>query len=253
MERFVSISRIVIVAALVASACRKPSSTSQDLEAASVERSKSALLVAVDGTWLKYDSNSVVSRLHQQWKAKNAGEAIYHAGVQDGIGAADAPSIARELFDGLCASESAARAGRVYFAGYSRGVLIVLHVADRLRKECESWRQKSIHFFLVDGVDHSLPWTDAEGKYWPRELPRGTTGTHFVKTENYGAEDPTIYATREIAGCIVHPIFRHGRPAEFPNAKNAHTYIAFMDWSVAEIFTDIRTQCVLDGVGRCLP
>lgn len=160
------------------------------------------VLYVIDGTAAKASHRDVLWRLQARLALGGADTARYFEGVTDIVRARDAEAIYDSVATTVCRdahprAEGGLGARNAYLAGYSRGAIIAVRVANEVRRRC------GVHVAflgLVDAVNTSI--TSAE---WPTVVDSGIpVAVHLVKPRNATAGP---LATTTIGGVQVmaHP------------------------------------------------
>lgn len=146
----------------------------------------------VDGTASVAEHKNLMWHFYTRFQAPEPVKA-WSDGPQDFARATDAPGIYSRMFDRICSDVRPVAQGgkgvnRVFLAGFSRGAIIAVRLANETRKQCGA---NVVFLGLVDAVNTSMPG-------WPDRVDPGVpVAIHIEKPSNHGA---TVLTTKEIHG-----------------------------------------------------
>ncbi|HEY0997842.1 MAG TPA: hypothetical protein VGD77_17765 [Gemmatimonadaceae bacterium] len=158
------------------------------------------VLYVIDGTGAKAEHRDVLWRLQARLAREGGDTARYWEGVKDVVRARDAEALYDSVAATVCRdvrprAEGGLGARNVYLAGYSRGAIIAVRVANEVRRRCDA----HVAFLgLVDAVNTSIAG-------WPTAVDSGIpVAVHLVKPRNATAGP---LATTHVAGVreLAHP------------------------------------------------
>ncbi len=174
----------VLAASIVAATGAAPRAGAQEARVPQQGAPHAAALVnalyVIDGTGAKAEHRDVLWRLQARLVLGGADTARYWEGVRDIVRARDAEAIYDSVTATVCRDVQPRAAGglgarNVYLAGYSRGAIIAVRVANEVRRRCGA----HVAFLgLVDAVNTSITG-------WPVAVDSGIpVAVHLVKPRN---------------------------------------------------------------------
>jgi pimeloyl-ACP methyl ester carboxylesterase len=130
---------------------------------------------------------------HQRFQAARPDLKTYWAGVEEAVLSSDAPKIYERAFQQICNDVKPVEQGgkgvtQVFLAGYSRGAIIAVNLANKTRRECGA---RVAYVGLLDPVNTTMPG-------WETQLDRGVR--HAVSVEKPSNIGATVLTTKYIDG-----------------------------------------------------